>query len=260
MDTNRILRPLVALLIAAGAFFGLGPILVPTALATTFGFVGSDVFVYRLAGAATLAYSVGFLVGWRASWPELRIPIAATLVFNVASIAACVVAIAGGAQPIVFVILGASVVFSLATAALLRQPPLAAAGNDRPELDRPIAGWLTALFAIGTAAAMVFGLGPLLLGGDFGVILGYSGSDAFVYRQAGAATLGAALGGAMVLLSRRWVAARLPALMALVFNGVSVGAAVVEIGATGKPIAYLILAAAGLTTIGMAAALVRGGR
>jgi len=261
LDTNRWLRPLLALLIAAGAVFGLAPLLAPGTFASLTGFAGTDVFVYRLAGAATFGYAVGLLAGWRASWTELRIPIAATYVFNAASIVACLVAIAAGnAQIVVYVILLASILFTAGTGALLRWPPLGAAGPDRPELDHPLPTWLTALFAIGVAAAAVFGLGPLILGGGFGTFVGATGADAFVYRQAGAATLGAAVGGAMVLMSRRWSAARLPALMALTFNGLSVIAAKVEIASSATPVAYLILVAAGLTTIGMAAALYRGGR
>ena len=81
-----------------------------------------------------------------------------------------------------------------------------------------------------------------------------------VYRQAGAATLGAAIGGLLVLQSRRWSATRLPTLMAVTFNGLSVIAAIVEIIRGGPPISFLILGAAGLTTVGMGLALARKGR
>jgi hypothetical protein len=100
----------------------------------------------------------------------------------------------------------------------------------------------------------------LILGGAFGHALGYSGNDDFVYRQAGAATLGAAAGGLLVLRSRRWASARIVAVMALTFNGLSVVAALLEIAGGGTPIAWLILAAATLVTVGMGAALLRGGR
>ena len=49
--------------------------------------------------------------------------------------------------------------------------------------------------------------------------------------------------------------------MAVTFNGLSVIAAIIEIlGGGAKPVAYLILAAAGVTTVGMAYALARRGR
>jgi hypothetical protein len=261
MDSNRIFRPLMWLLILAGAFFGLAATIAPATFAVLTGFAGTDVFVYRLAGAATFAYAVGLVAGSRASWAELRIPIASTFAFNVASIVACVLAIVGGgAQPIVWVILLASIVFAAGTGQFLRQPPMLAAGKARAELERPIATWIYGLFVIGTAAATAFGLGPLLLGGQFGELFGASGADPFVYRQAGAATFGAALGGFLVLHARRWSAARIPALMALTFNGLSVIAAVVEILGGGTPIAFLILGTAGLMTVGMALALYRRGR
>ena len=87
-----------------------------------------------------------------------------------------------------------------------------------------------------------------------------SGHDGFVYRQGAAATLGAAAGGLLVLRTRTWAAARIPALMAVTFNGLAVIASVIEIVGGGQPIAWLILAAAGLTTLGMLAALARRGR
>lgn len=261
MDSNRIFQPLLWLLILAGAFFGLAATIAPATFASLTGFAGTDLFTYRLAGAATFAYAIGLVAGTRASWVELRIPIAATLTFNAASILACLVAInAGGAQAIVFVILLASVVFTAGTWQLLREPPLAAAGKARAELERPIASWLVALYVVGVAAAAMFGLGPLILGGQFGVLVGASGDDPFVYRQAGAATLGAAVGGILVLRSRRWSATRLPTLMAVTFNGLSLIAAIVELIRGGPPIALLILAAAGVTTIGMGLALARRGR
>ena len=261
MDSNRIFQPLLWLLILAGAFFGLAATIAPSTFADLTGFKGTDLFTYRLAGAATFAYAIGLVAGTRASWVELRIPIASTLAFNAASIFACVLAIiGGGAQWLVYVILLASLVFTAGTYQLLREPPLEAAGKARAELERPIATWLVALYVIGVAAAAVFGLGPLLLGGQFGVLVGASGDDSFVYRQAGAATLGAAVGGILVLRSRRWSATRLPTLMAVTFNGLSLIAAIVEIIRGGQPIAFLILGAAGLTTVGMGLALARKGQ
>jgi hypothetical protein len=261
MDSNRIFRPLLWLLILAGAFFGLAATIAPATFADLTGFRGTDLFTYRLAGAATFAYAIGLVAGTRASWVELRIPIASTLVFNAASIFACVLAIiGGGAQWLVYAILLASIVFTAGTYQLLQRPPLAVTGKARAELERPIATWLVALYVIGVAAAALFGLGPLLLGGQFGVLVGASGDDPFVYRQAGAATLGAAIGGILVLRSRRWSATRLPTLMAVTFNGLSVIAAIVEIIGGAQPVAFLILAAGGLTTVGMGLALARRGQ
>jgi hypothetical protein len=255
-------RWLLVLLILAGAFFGLAPFLAPALFASLTGFKGTDVFMYRLAGAATFGYGVGLAVGYGRGWQELRIPIASVAIFNAASIGACVAAILGGAvQPVVSVILLASILFTASTAYFVVNPPEPVPHTTADAGQGPgIATWILALFAIGTLAAAFFGLAPLILGGGFGQLFGYSGADDFVYRQGGAATLGAAVGGLLVLRSRQWSSAWIPAVMALTFNGLSVVAALLEISAGGQPIAWLILAAAGLVTVGMAVALRRQGR
>jgi hypothetical protein len=258
MRRMQTFRYLLVLLVAAGGFFGLAPLVFPTQFADVSGFSGNDVFMYRLAGAATFGYAVGLAAGFRAGWTALRIPIAATFVFNAASIVACLLAIVGGgAQPVVYLILAASLVFTAGTGYFLANPPTLPA---TPESDASLAPWVMALFGIGTVAALFFGLAALIPAGAFGHFLGYTGLDDFVYRQGGAATLGAGVGGAMVLMSRRWESARIPALMALTFNALSVVAALLEITSGGQPIAWLILAAAGLVTIGSATAIARGGR
>ena len=261
MASNRIFRPLLWLLILACGFLGLAWTIAPATFASLAGFAGTDLFTYRLAGAALFAYAAGLTAGSQASWAELRIPIASTFAFGAATILACLVSLsAGGAPLVVVLILALAVGFTAFAGLVLRDPPISAAGKARAELERPIAPWVVGLFTVGVAAAAVFGLGPLVLGGEFGKLVGATGDDPFVYRFAGAATLGAAAGGILVLQSRRWSAARLPALMAVTFNGLSVIAAIIEILENGRPIAGLILAAAGLTTAGMTLALYRRGR
>ena len=257
-----LFRGLLLLLIASGAFFGLGSFVLPTQFAQATGFAGRDVFVYRLAGAATFAYAVGFAAGFRSGWAALRIPIAGTAVFNIGSIGACLVAIiGGGAQPIVFLILLASVVFTAATGYFLARPPVFIEDDPRPGDDsHSLAPWVTTLFAVGILAAAFFGLAALIPAGAFGYAMGYSGTDDFVYRQAGAATLGAAVGGVLVLMSRRWESARIPTRMAVTFNAMSAVAAILEIANGGQPIAWLILVAAGVVTVGASVAILREGR
>lgn len=256
---DRYFKGLLILLIAAGAFFGLAPLVFPTQFADLSGFKGQDLFMYRIAGAATFGYAVGLAAGWRAGWSALRIPIAATFVFNAASIVACLLAIFGGvAQPVVYLILAASILFTAATAYFLANPPTLAGAT--PPREGGLAPWVIALFAVGTGAALFFGLAALIPAGAFGHFLGYPGMDDFVYRQGGAATLGAGVGGVMVLMARTWESAHIPAQMALTFNGLSVVAALIEISNGGQPIAWLILAAAVLVTIGSSAAIARGGR
>ncbi len=265
MDTEtveRLFRWLLLALILAGTFFGIAPFVAPTQFATAAGFTGIDVFTYRIAGAATFGYAVGLTAGFRAGWSSLRIPIAATAVFNAASVAACLATIiAGGAQLVVYVILVASILFTVATGYFLARPPVWSNGPSRTASARngELAPWVTGLFAIGSVAAALFGLAALIGAGAFGRAVGASGADDFIYRQSGAATLGAAVGGLLVVQSRRWDAARLPAIMAIVFNGLSVIAAALDVGG-GRPISYVILGAAAAVTVGMLLALIRGGR
>jgi hypothetical protein len=263
IDARRIRDPLLILLVIAGFFFGLAPLLAPKQFGDVSGFAAKDLFLYRLAGAATLGYGVALLVGFRAPWRELRILIASTAVFNLCSIIACLIAIVqGGAQWLVFVILPASVLFCAGTLLLLRDPPeragaAGAAGAAGPDA----ATWILALFAVGVLASLVFGLGPLILAGGFGRALGYPGLDDFIYRQAGSATFGACVGGVLALQARRWRELRLPAIAALTFNGASVLAALLDIaGGSPQPVAYVILAAAAVVSVGMIAALARNGR
>jgi hypothetical protein len=257
----QLYRLLLALLVVAGWVFGLGPFLAPTQFAQATGFTGTDLFVYRIAGAATFAYGVGLLLGWRATWEEVRIPFIATFTFNLCSILACLAAIvAGGAQWLVYVILLASILFTLGTGWFLMQPPdLATVANSVAPADHPLAQWVIVLFVIGTAAALFFGVATLTLAGAFGKAVGASGADDFVYRQAGAATFGAGAGGIAVLMARQWLPTRLPTVMALVFNGLSVIAALIQISSGATLIAWLILVAAGLVTVGSALALQRKG-
>ena len=169
--------------------------------------------------------------------------------------------IGGGAQPIVYLILLASVVFTVATGYFLARPPVFAEADPRAGDDsHGLAPWVTTLFAVGTLAAAFFGLAALIPAGAFGYAMGYSGTDDFVYRQAGAATLGAAVGGVLVLMSRRWESARIPTRMAVTFNAMSAVAAILEIANGGQPIAWLILVAAGVVTVGASVAILREGR
>ena len=258
---DRLFPVFLALLVAAGAFFGLAPFFLPTQFASFFGFGGVDILMYRIAGAATFGYGVGFALAYRASWPELRAGIAGTAVFNLGSLFACAVAIfAGASQWVVLLIALASLVFAPACIYYYSRPPANRAAPPSAD-DRPLATWVVALYVIGALSALFFGVMALLLAGSFGHALGYPGMDDFIYRQGGAATLGAGIGGIVVLRDRRWVTARIPTVMALTFNGLSVIAVLLDIAAgTVQPIAYVILAAAALVTVGTAAALVRKGR
>jgi hypothetical protein len=108
-------------------------------------------------------------------------------------------------------------------------------------------------------AATVFGILPLFPA-FLAATFGYAGTDAFVFREAGAATLGYAVMGVAELRALRWSDLRLPTAMALVFNGLSFVASVIEILTRGVTLLDALVApASALFTILFAIALARRG-
>ena len=78
------------------------------------------------------------------------------------------------------------------------------------------------LLLLPTAGGLVFGVLPLLLGGAFGAALGYPGNDSFVYRLAGAATLGYAVALILGLRQGDWAPLHLVVIGTLTFNLASI--------------------------------------
>jgi hypothetical protein len=85
------------------------------------------------------------------------------------------------------------------------------------------------LLLLPTAGGLVFGALPLLLGGAFGKALGFPGNDSFVYRLAGAATLGYAVALILGLRQGDWAPLRLVVIGTLTFNLASIYACVVHL-------------------------------
>ena len=85
------------------------------------------------------------------------------------------------------------------------------------------------LLLLPTAGGLVFGILPLLLGGAFGAALGYPGNDSFVYRLAGAATLGYAVALILGLRQGDWAPLRIVIIGTLTFNLASIYACVVHL-------------------------------
>jgi hypothetical protein len=261
-DTRRWLGPIVALLAIVPGAFGVLLFLAPEASARAFGLIGKDIFLYRLAGAASFGYLVSLAGAWRDGWPALRITVAGMAVFAIGSILAAAAALvtSEGAW-IVGVILVVSVVFLGLEFLLLTNPP----GGDRASTGvRDVADWVSYLFAFGAIAALGTGSLALLLGGVGGTLLaGYSGTDSIIYREAGAATLGAAYGAYLATKSRRWAEIGRGLWGALAFNGLSLVAAILEIARGNGGLNLLSIAVLGVSlvvTIGVAVAVARGGR
>jgi hypothetical protein len=125
---------------------------------------------------------------------------------------------------------------------------------------RDIATWIVAVLALATVSAAAFGLGPQLPG-PFAALMGYRGTDEYVYRLAGAACFGYAAMGIQELRSLHWDDVRLPNVMALVFNGLAFLASVFELVAGRATLLVILVAiAAGFFTVAIATILVRRGR
>jgi hypothetical protein len=104
---------------------GLVALLVPQFAANVFGYSGTDVIVYRLGGAETIAYaSMGVLMIRSANWSEMRLPVVMVVVFNVLGLIAALVALAqGGPILLPAIVLAVTVVVGTGgTVTLLRGP------------------------------------------------------------------------------------------------------------------------------------------
>ncbi len=216
-------RWLLAIPLAGGALWLL-PFLTPVEFLRAVGFTGDDPVVARLAGAAAFGYAVALFYGIRdGRWPRLRSVVLATFVFNVVSLAACAIEIvAGRGLPIVYLIVVADAVILGVTWTLLARHGLS------PEGPRDVATYVVVLVVLATLAGAVFGIAPQLPK-VAGPLFGYHGTDEFVYRKAGAATLGYAVMGIWELRSLRWDEMRLPTAMAFVFNMLAFVGTVLEL-------------------------------
>jgi hypothetical protein len=233
-------RVLLVVPMLAGFIFGLAPLLIAVPFATFAGYVGNDPFFYRLAGAATLGYGVALAVGIKeGSWRAVRFMVIAVLVFNLASLYACLLEIIGGTTTgIVYLITAASIALVAITIWMLYEHRNAPYGLP----DIPGGRLSLAVMAIAVLAATVFGMLGTFLPIVTTHFFGYKGTEVSLYRLAGSATLGYAVMGVFNMRSRNWKDIRLPVLMAIVFNGVSFLAAVSAI-LQGDPLLMPIIVA-----------------
>lgn len=248
---------LVVQLLAAG-LFGVVPYFFPAIAADAGGLTGAEPFIYRLAGAAALGYVVAAALALiRPTWYRFRIPAAASYTFNAgAMVAALMTLFEDGQNFWVWFILVASAAFVLVLIYVTRRdegPP----APEQPSLDRPAKVLLT----VASIAAAFFGLAPLVGAEWFAEFGGFDSSDLFIYRLAGAATLGYAFGGYLSIRDGRWEAIRVQNLAAIVFNGLSAIAALMYVMAGGTSlVGWLILVAATLFAVTLVILHVRQGR
>ena len=228
----------------------------PRPLARIAGLAGDDTFIYELGGAAILGYAVALALGVRGGlWSPMRFVVLATYVFAAIAFLAGFAALVGDQiNGFVVVVLLWAVIVAYALAQILVAHRGARAG------PRDVATWIVAVLALAALSAAVFGLGPQLPG-PFAALMGYKGTDEYVYRLAGAACFGYAAMGIQELRSLHWDDMRLPNVMALVFNGLAFLASISEILAgRATLLVYLVALAAGFFTIAIAAILARRGR
>ncbi|HEY1353993.1 MAG TPA: hypothetical protein VGF67_30650 [Ktedonobacteraceae bacterium] len=211
---ERILLVLPAL---AGLVFGLFPLFLPTTFAAVSRFPADDLYLYQLAGAATLGYGVALSIGlFQKNWSAVRLPVIGVLVFNLGSLYACGVQIFSGPTPYsVSLILVSSVLFVAISGLLLfrhRGVP-----RQAPNLaSTPLRIFLM----VGAVSAAVFGILPLFAPGLF-TIFHLHMTVPFLARQAGSASLGYAVMAILAQWALNTQELPLIGVAAGIFNGVS---------------------------------------
>ena len=220
------------------------------------GLSGDDTFIYELGGAAMIGYGVALALGVRNGlWSPIRFVVLGTYAFTVlVFLAGFVSFVSNQIAGIVVVVSLWAVVVAWAVAQILVAHRGAVAG------PRNVATWVAVVLALATLSAAVFGLGPQAAG-PFASVMGYRGTDEYVYRLAGAACFGYAVIGIQELRSLHWDDMRLPNVMALVFNGLAFLASAFEILAGRTTLlAVLVALAAGSFTVAISVVIARRGR
>lgn len=210
-------RVLLLLPTLVGLTFGLFPLLLPKTFADVAQFPADDVFVYQLAGSATLGYGVVCLLDifW-GSWLAVRLPTIALLPFNLLALTVCVITIVTTNAPYsVYLLLAPTILVSSLSFWLLWRYR----GVARPEQD--LAQLSVRIFlTIGALAAGTFGVLPLVAP-QLGTLVHLRINAPFIVRMAGAASFGYAV---MTVFAQRALSSlelRLPIVMAAIFNGVA---------------------------------------
>lgn len=263
-------RLLLVVQVLAAGLFGAVPFFFPGVAAEAGGYPGTESFIYRLAGAATIGYVVAAAsVLMEPAWYRFRIPAAASYTFNSAAVVAALMTLfeSRGSFWVWFILLAAAgfVLILIYVTGRDEGPP----APDELSLDRPA----RALLAVASLADALFGLALLLAAEWFADFAAVDPSDLFIYRLAGAATLGYAFGGYLSIRDGRWEAIKVQNLAAIAFSGLSAIAALTYLinppfepvytdlmVANPSWIAWLILGAATLFTMALVTLHVRRGR
>jgi hypothetical protein len=228
-----IFRALLVLQVLVAGLFGLLPLVLPDTFAQLTGGAQNESFVARIAGAATVGYALMALVGvFRPRWAELRIPTIATFTFNLAAVAGALITLGeGDTRPIVFFVAVAATVFTFITGYWLYRNE-----GGEPDGAQALEAGFRATLLLGTGAAILFGTTPLLMARLFAETMSLPTDDLFIYRMAGAATLGFGVAGIFELLAGRWIPSRVTVLGGIAFNALVVVSAAIYFAGGGTSI------------------------
>ena len=236
-------RLLLGVQVLATIVFGLVPLLFAKIFANVTGYSGDDPILYRLAGAATTGYLVAAVVALasRTPWVNLRIPMVATLTFTTLAAVASLVSFLGGDHGwVVVVVFLAATAFAAIAAYWLRRDE----GPTAPAA-RPLAMEARVIVGLATLSAAVFGLMPLVATAPFASVFGLHGTDAWIFRMAGAACFGYAAGGVLSLRAEGYQRFRVQNLAAIAFNTLAAVAAWKSVlGTDGGTLAPIVALAA----------------
>ena len=237
-----IFRALLLVQVAAGVVFGLFPFVLPQTSARLFGYAGTETLVYRIAGAAAAGYAVAAFFAYASPrWASIRIPAVAAFTFNAGAVVAALLSLdEGDRHALVFIVLLAASTFTAITGYLLYRDD----GPRGPE-DGVIVGGFRLTLIAATVTATVFGVLPLLLVHTFARVFHLAESDLFVYRLAGAATLGYATAGVLQIRWGRWSEIRLQVFAAIAFNALAAGAAARYLASGGRSLLGVLVLVAG---------------
>ena len=94
---DQISRVIIGLATLSAGVFGLLPLIIPVTFASLFGLVGTDVWIFRMAGSACLGYAVAGLLELRApGYGPIAVQNLAAIAFNAFAAVASWLALASG--------------------------------------------------------------------------------------------------------------------------------------------------------------------
>ena len=138
--------------------------------------------------------------------------------------------------------------------------PVASSRTARSSAEMARLGVFRAGLVGQLVAAGFFGLVPLIAPVDFAKAFGLTGDEPYLYRLAGAATVGYMAPALLGLLRGSWASLRIPIATTFLFNATAASASLVTIDESGlQPLAAVVALAASIFTAIAAYWLWRGG-